>query len=116
MHSAGGKLRDAVRWRANRLGLNPLLTRPDRRTFADYNDELRRGSRRLLEEVLLDGATLGRGYWRPAVLRRLVAEHLAGRANRAAALGVVLTLELFAREWLDTAPAPSATVAAVRLA
>src|SRR5438552_10849702 len=45
LHLAGGRLRDAVRWRANRLGLNPFLARPRRQGFADYDDQLRPGPR-----------------------------------------------------------------------
>src|SRR5207253_11261874 len=95
LHVAGGRVRDGIRWRANRAGLNPFLARPNRQTFADYDDEIRHGSRALLDDLLLSPAVLGRGWWRPEVLARLVAEHLAGRANHAAALGVVLTLALW---------------------
>jgi asparagine synthetase B (glutamine-hydrolysing) len=101
VHEAGERAREAIRWRANRAGMNPMLTRPDRRGFADYNDELRHGSRALLEGVLLAPRTLERGFWRGARLRRLVEAHLLGHANHAHALGVVLTLELFARRCLD---------------
>ena len=51
--------------------------------------------------MLLAPRTLERGWWRPDVLRQLVRRHLAGRDNQAPALGVVLTLELFARAFLD---------------
>jgi asparagine synthase (glutamine-hydrolysing) len=106
LHLASGRVRDAVRWRANRAGLNPFLARPHRGSFADYDDELRHGSRALLDEVACAPATLERGWFRPDAVRRLVDEHLAGRANRAAPLGVLLTLELFAREQLDAVPRP----------
>ena len=92
---------DAARWRLNRAGLNVLLARPNRRTFADYNEELRCGSRVLLDRVLLAPRTLDRGWWRADALRQLVERHLAGRANDAPALGAILTLELFARAFLD---------------
>ncbi len=82
---------------ANRAGLNPFVARPNRRSFADYDDELRHGARALLTDVLLAAPTLDRGWWRADGVRRLVAEHLAGRANHSTGLGVVLTLELFAR-------------------
>jgi len=109
VHVAAGRVRDAVRWRATRAGLNPFLARARRSSFADYDTELRRGSRPLLDDVVLTPATLDRGWFRPDAVRRLVREHLAGRANHAAALGVLLTLELFAREHLAPAreaPAP----------
>jgi len=97
LHLTSTRVRDAVRWRANRAGLNPFVARPNRRSFADYDDELRQGSRALLTDVLLAPPTLDRGWWRPDGVRRVVAEHLAGRANHSTGLGVVLTLELFAR-------------------
>src|SRR5581483_10064351 len=103
IHQASGRVRDAVRWRATRAGLNPFLARPRRTSFADYDDELRHGSRRLLTHGLLAPRTLERGFWNPNALRRAVGDHLDGRANHAAALGVILTLELFAEEILERA-------------
>ncbi|HYR96034.1 MAG TPA: asparagine synthase-related protein [Candidatus Binatus sp.] len=98
LHVASDRVRNGVRSRANRAGLNPFVARPSRRSFADYGDELRCGSRALLEDVLLAPGALERGFWQPDTLRRLVTEHLAGRANHANALGVVLTLELFLQD------------------
>jgi len=95
------RLGGAIRWRANRIGFARLVDRPDRRAFTDCNAELRRGSRALLERVLLGAPTLARGWWRPERLRALVREHLSGARNHAPALGVVVTLELFARAVLD---------------
>jgi asparagine synthase (glutamine-hydrolysing) len=104
LHRGGGRVRDAIRWRANRVGLNPLLARRDRRSFSDYDDDLRHGSRALLLEVLGSERTLARGWWQPDALGALVWRHLRGQANYAAALGVVLTLEFFARAFLDRGP------------
>jgi asparagine synthase (glutamine-hydrolysing) len=101
LHVASGRVRDGIRWRANRAGLNPFIARPNQRSFADYDDELRHGSRWLLESVLLAPAALERGYWRPDAVRQLVAEQLAGRARHAATLGVMLTLELFTQYVLE---------------
>ena len=69
----GARVADAVRWRANRAGLN-------------RSSRVRAGAR---------------GWWHPDVLRQLVGRHVTGRDNQAPALGVVLTLELFARAFLD---------------
>jgi asparagine synthase (glutamine-hydrolysing) len=103
VHETGERVRGAIRWRANRLGMNPLLARPNRRGFADYDDELRHGSRTLLADVLLAPRTLERGFWRPDALRALVEAEVTGRGNHAHALGAILTLELFARRCLDDA-------------
>src|SRR5262249_30194514 len=91
----------AIRWRANRLGLNRRLARPNPHAFADYNAELRGASRTLLETVVLGPPSLTRGWWRPDALFAVVAEHLSGRANHAPALGMLVTLELFAQSVLD---------------
>jgi asparagine synthase (glutamine-hydrolysing) len=106
LHVAANRVRDAVRWRANRLRLNPFVARPKRGSFADYDDELRHGSRALLD-VLVTPAALGRGWWRPDAVRRAVAEHASGRANHAGTLGVMLTLELFAADVLAAAEPPA---------
>src|SRR5262249_3516344 len=60
LHRIVARVSEAARWRLNRVGLNLLLARPDRRAFADYNDELRVGSRVLLDRVLLAPRTLDR--------------------------------------------------------
>ena len=53
-----------------------------------------------VEDILLDRHTLGRGYFNPDYVRNLVAEHMAG-ANHARKLGVLLTLELWHRQFID---------------
>src|SRR5207249_5585288 len=70
---------------------NVLLARPNRRTFADYNEELRCGSRVLLDRVLLARRTPNRGWWRADALRQHVERHPARGANNAPTLGVILT-------------------------
>ena len=106
LHVGANRVRDAIRWRANRLGLNPFVTRPKRGSFADYDDELRHGSHELLD-VLLTPAALGRGWWRPEAVRRVLVEHASGRANHAGTLGVMVTLELFAADVLAAAAPPA---------
>jgi hypothetical protein len=97
LHVTSARVRDAVRWRANRAGLNPFVARPNRRSFADYDDELRHGSRALLTDVLLAAPTLDRGWWSADGVRRLVAEHLAGRCEPFDGTRGRIDLELFAR-------------------
>jgi asparagine synthase (glutamine-hydrolysing) len=60
--------------------------------------------RELLADTLLSPASLGRGYFEPAVLRGYVDDHLAGRRDRGRELWTLLTLELWHRQWIDAAP------------
>jgi asparagine synthase (glutamine-hydrolysing) len=64
--------------------------------FADYDHELRTGSRRIVTELILDERTLGRGWYQPDELRALAEAHLSRRANHARTLGMIATLE----QWL----------------
>ncbi len=52
-------------------------------------------------EVLLDGRTLRRGLFRPAVVRQLVEAHLSGRFDHSYRLWALLVLELWQRRWMD---------------
>ena len=73
--------------------------------------------RELLTDTLLSPTCMGRGYFEPAVLRRLVEDHVEGRRDRGRELWTLLTLELWHRSWIDRAPeravawAPPARVA-----
>ena len=74
--------------------------RPNRSGLADYAGELRRESADLLS-VLLEPRTLDRGQLQPAGVKRLVDATLDGRRNHTRALGMLLTLELFQRQFVD---------------
>ncbi|HEY0026014.1 MAG TPA: asparagine synthase (glutamine-hydrolyzing) [Longimicrobium sp.] len=54
-----------------------------------------------LRETLLSPVALGRGYFRPEIVRRLVDEHQGGRRDHAHRLWALLTLELWHRAYLD---------------
>ena len=54
-----------------------------------------------LEDLLLDPASLGRGYFEPAPVRRLVGEHLDGSADHTYRLWNLALLELWHRTWID---------------
>ena len=66
---------------------------------------------RRLRETLLAPQSLRRGYFRPAVVRRLVDEHVAGRADHAALLWALLVLEEWHAAFIEgplASPAPPA--------
>ncbi|OYV87331.1 MAG: hypothetical protein B7Z73_10265 [Planctomycetia bacterium 21-64-5] len=52
-------------------------------------------------DVLLDERALGRGYFRPEVIRNLVDDHQQGRYDHSYRLWALMVLELWQREWLD---------------
>jgi len=61
---------------------------------------LRGDLRPLLEESLLGAEAVKRGYFRPEAVRRLVEEHLTGRADRSTQLFALLMLEQWHCRWL----------------
>jgi asparagine synthase (glutamine-hydrolysing) len=88
-----------VRWRLRSAGLKSVSA-PSRRPYANYHDWMRTDLRGWVQDTLLSRRALGRGYFKPDYIRTLVAEHMAG-ANHANKLGVLLTLELWNREFVD---------------
>lgn len=67
----------------------------------DHRDEWLRGpSRAFVEDVLLSSRVAEHGVLRPAAVRALVAEHMAGAAH-ANVLGLLMTVELWQRFFED---------------
>jgi asparagine synthase (glutamine-hydrolysing) len=62
--------------------------------------------RELLQEALLAPRATERGYYRPGVLQRLVADHLDGRRDRSRELWTLLSLELWHQAFIDRDPVP----------
>jgi asparagine synthase (glutamine-hydrolysing) len=63
--------------------------------------------RELTSDLLLDERARRRGQLRPAAVKRLLDEHVAGRADHGHRLWCLLMLELWQRTWVE-AEAPSA--------
>ncbi|MGQ0603340.1 MAG: asparagine synthetase B family protein [Anaerolineales bacterium] len=82
-------------------GLVPLGTERER---ANWPLWFRTSLRPWIEGILLDKRTLERGYYNPAGLRHMLAEHMAGRTNYAVEFGLLLTFELWSRLVLDGEP------------
>jgi Asparagine synthase/Glutamine amidotransferase domain len=81
---------------------------PVRRGLADYATDLRRTGTDLLG-ILLEPRTLARGQLHEEAVRRLVADTLAGRAAATRPLGMLLTFELFQRQFLEGEGPPTTT-------
>ena len=59
-----------------------------------------------LRDILLDSRTLGRGYFRPEAVGRLVDDHQAGRWDHSYRLWALLFFELWHRMYLDETEPP----------
>jgi asparagine synthase (glutamine-hydrolysing) len=57
--------------------------------------------RELFADTLLSSVTLQRGYFQPAFVNRLVAEHLAGRRDHTLRLWQLVVFERWHREYVD---------------
>jgi asparagine synthase (glutamine-hydrolysing) len=54
-----------------------------------------------VEKILLDRRSLERGILQPGALRRIVQEHTVGAANRTREIGMLLSIELWHRAYID---------------
>lgn len=71
-----------------------------RKLYARYDLWFRSSLRSWLESILLDRKTLERGILRSEVIRQIVQEHMAG-ADRTRELGMLLSIELWHRAYID---------------
>jgi len=90
---------EQLRWWLRDKGLSFIPTRTFR-PYADHATWLRRELRTWVEQILLSPRALERGYFQPAYIHNLVAEHMAG-CDHTRRLGVLLTLELWHRQFID---------------
>ncbi len=106
-----GLLRDAVRpW------LPPEVPDLPKQGFCVPMAEWLRGDlREMAANVLLDGATLGRGYFREDAVRSLLTRHERNEADNSNMIWSLLVHELWHREFIDdgsSSPRPVGLVAA----
>ncbi|OGO36006.1 MAG: hypothetical protein A2W35_14945 [Chloroflexi bacterium RBG_16_57_11] len=88
-----------AQWHLRNHGLSRLAG-PYARPYKDYNLWFRTLLRPWVEETLLNPTALGRGYFNPDYLRKLVGAHMAG-AEHAVRLGAFLSLELWHKQFID---------------
>jgi asparagine synthase (glutamine-hydrolysing) len=94
-------------WRRGKRILHetfPDLMPPDRPKmgFAVPLDHWLRGRfKATAHDVLLDRRAIDRGYFRPAAIERLLAEHESRRFDHSYRLWALLVLEWWHREWVD---------------
>jgi asparagine synthase (glutamine-hydrolysing) len=105
----GLKMRRLTQKYLLKQAVGPLLPAAVRRRrkmgFAVPIDAWLRGSLRdLAYDVLLDDRALARGYFRPAVVRRYVDDHMSGAAHHHFRIWALLMFELWHRMWIDQRP------------
>ncbi len=84
------------------------LERPKHGFSVPLHRWFRNELRELTQDLLLDGRLAARGYFHPAVVRRLVDEHVTGVAGWQAQLWTLLMLESWHRMFVDARPTPPA--------
>jgi hypothetical protein len=90
---------NVLRWHLNKAGLKRVAY-PHKRPYQDYDHWMRTVLRPWVEATLLDDRALSRGHFKPEKVRQLVDEHMNG-ANHATRLGVLISIELWQRMFLD---------------
>ncbi|HUE17423.1 MAG TPA: asparagine synthase (glutamine-hydrolyzing) [Planctomycetaceae bacterium] len=91
--------------------LPPSIQTRSKMGFGVPLDHWFRGELRpLLCETLLDPSSLGRGYFKPESVRRLVEEHDQRRWDHSYRLWSLMCFELWQRTFLDPAEAPASPV------
>ncbi len=86
--------------------LPPSLTRRPKMGFGvPLEHWFRHDLKDFARQVLLDPLALGRGTFRPEVVRRMLDDHQAGAFDHSYRLWGLLFFELWQRQWLDNRPA-----------
>jgi asparagine synthase (glutamine-hydrolysing) len=97
----GGK---AALRRAFGSQLPPEVARRGKKGFGVPLSAWFRGElRQVAADLLLDGTARGRGQIRPAATKKLLDEHVSGRADHGHRLWCLVMLELWQRTWVDSA-------------
>lgn len=92
--------------------LPPTVRRRNKMGFGVPLDHWFRAELRdFAREVLLDPATLARGYFQPEAVQKLLDDHQTGRFDHSYRLWSLMVLELWQRQWLAPAPQPQPALA-----
>ncbi len=85
-----------------------IVARPKMGFGVPIDAWFRRDLREMTGDLLLDGRSRARGYFRPAVVERLFREHVAGTRRWHSVLWALLNFELWHRTFVDRTAAPTA--------
>lgn len=102
MKLRGGTTKWALKELARRRGLPPDLVDRRKQGFGvPIGPWLRRELRPWVEDLLLDPVSLGRGYFDPEAVRRLLQGHLDGSEDNPYRVWNLAVLEQWHRSWID---------------
>lgn len=102
MKLRGGTTKWALKELARRRGLHADLVDRRKQGFGvPIGPWLRRELRPWVEDLLLDPDSLGRGYFDPSQVRRLLQGHLDGSADNPYKVWNLAVLEQWHRSWID---------------
>ncbi len=102
MKLRGGTTKWALKELAARRGLPPDLVHRRKQGFGvSVGAWMRRELRPWVEDLLRDERSLGRGYFKPVEVERLLREHLDGSADHTYRVWNLAVLELWQRSWID---------------
>jgi asparagine synthase (glutamine-hydrolysing) len=82
----------------------PIIERPKKGFSVPLEHWFRNELREMVTDLLLDSRTRARGYFRPAVIHRLIDEHVQSVRNWHEQLWNLLMLELWHRTFIDQRP------------
>ena len=88
-----------IQWHLRDRGHNKLAG-PVSRPYKDYNLWFRTNLRTWVQETLLNSRALNRGYLKPAAIKQIVSDHMAGK-NNAVRIGSLMTIELAHKFFID---------------
>lgn len=100
--------RGTTKWLLRQLALRrgmpeDLVLRPKQGFGVPVGEWFRNEQRDWITDLLLDASSTERGYFRTATVRRLLDEHVSGRADHAGELWALAMLELWHRQFIDGA-------------
>jgi asparagine synthase (glutamine-hydrolysing) len=100
-HGSGGGGKELLR-KAMAPLLPPVIVEKRKQGFSPPDQSWYRGpTMNYLREILLDPRSLGRGYFQPSFVRRVLEEHLDGRVNHRLLIWSLLCFEWWNRLFMD---------------
>jgi asparagine synthase (glutamine-hydrolysing) len=96
-----GRRKHVLKEVAGRLLPRDLLDRPKQGFGVPLGVWFRGNLQELFADTLLSPASLGRGYFQPAFVRRLVDEHLSGRRDHTLRLWQLVVFERWHQQYVD---------------